>query len=260
MKLKNTTTVNHRHTFLKCMLCSLMLLVLAFNAQSQQIASLSREQKADSSFSKAVKIYDREIGRNSFLFTGKVYFDKYNAVKEHPFFIDDYWELGSLVFEGQPFDSVYLMYEIYGDLLLGEYFNSQGALAPIKLHSESISSFSLFGHKFVRLEPDTLENIKEGFYDVLFDGNQTKLYSFRRKEIVKANEINSVAETFVEKDKYYIHKDGHYYQVRKKHSVLKVLEDRKKELKKFMRSNMLYFNQNPEAILVEVVRYYDSLQ
>jgi hypothetical protein len=259
MKHQSITTTKHKCALPACLLVLFFLLSQPFDARSQEAGSLSREQKADSSLTTAIKTYDLSIGRNSFLFTGRVYFDKYNSVKEHQFFVDDYWELGEVDYAGQHFDSIYLMYEIYSDLLLVEHFNSQGSLSPIELHSESISSFSLFGHKFVRLEPDTLENVKEGFYDVLFDGEQTRLYAFRRKEIVKANEGNSVVETFVQKDKYYLHKDGHYYRVRKKRSLLKVLEDHKKELKRFIKSNALFFSQNSENALVEVVQYYDSL-
>ena len=61
------------------------------------------------------------------------------------------------------------------------------------------------------------------------------------------------------RDRYYIRKDGNMYRVRKKRSILKVLADRKKEVKSFIRTNYFDFRTNPDYQLTEVVRYYDSL-
>ncbi len=185
---------------------------------------------------------------------------KYGTIQNHPYFLDDYWEEGQIVYDGQAFDSVYMMYEIYSDLVLVESFSSKGALSVIKLHSPLISSFKLLGHTFIRLQTDSLQNIQEGFYDLLYDGEKLQLYSRRIKMIVKDDAVNSVAETFTQKDKFYLKKDGQYFQVKKKKSVLKVLHDRKKELKAFARSNQLFFSSDQERSIMALAEYYDNLK
>lgn len=213
----------------------------------------------DSAYLNAVKAYDLAIARNSFLYTGRVYNTKYGSIKNHPYFLDDYWEEGKIVYQGQPFDSVYMMYEIYSDLVLIEGFTTKGALTIIKLHSPDVSAFSLHGHHFVRLNEDTLQNFREGFYDQLYDGQHVQLYCKRIKAIVKNNDVNTVAESFFQKDKYYIRKEGQYFQVKKKKSVLKVLHDHKKELRAFANNNRLYFADEQEQSILSMVQFYDSL-
>ena len=241
-------------------LLGILLFIFLSQGSIAQPQTISQVQLADSSLAHAIKTYDIAIGRNSFLYTGRVYNNKYSSVQGHQFFMDDYWEEGLIWYKGQQFDSVNLMYEIFNDEVLVESFTSRGALAPIKLHTADVVSFKVFGHIFVRLQPDSSQSIKAGFYDVLFDGNTVQLYSRRSKEIVKSNDVNTVAESFIQKDKYYIFKDGQYYQVKKKGTVLKVLEDHKKELKKFVKANMLSFSIDRERSLIEVSRYYESLK
>lgn len=224
-----------------------------------QSGTLSRSQKADSALVKAINIYDREIGRNSFLYTGRVYDDKYGSIKGHQYFAEDYWDQSEIVYDGQFFDSVYLMYDIYNDLLLLEHFNSNGLLSPIKLYNPKISSFTIQGFRFVMLEKDTISGKPKGFYNELFQGERIALYALRKKEITTSNDINSIQEIFTEKDKFYFQLDEVFYPIRRKGTILKVLADKKKEIKSFMRSNLLYYRKNPEKVLVEVAQFYESL-
>jgi hypothetical protein len=258
MKNHKTTTQNVLGLLKKILGIFLFLSSLP-SAQAQQ-ELLSKTQLADSSLAKAFKTYDLAIARNSFLFTGRNYNNKYKSIQGHQFFIEDYWEEGDICYKGQQFDSVYLLYEIFSDVVLVESFTMKGSMAPLKLHAPDVSRFNLFGHTFVRLESDSTGGIVSGFYDLLFDGDSVTLYAKREKEIVKSNDISTVAETFIQKDKYFIMKGGKYHQVRKKGSFFKVLGDRKKELKRFARTNMLTFSQNRERSLIAMTKYYDSLQ
>lgn len=228
--------------------------------------SIFAQQQSDSvaesikiAFEKTVSIYDEQIGTNSILFTGSNYYDHNIGVKGHQYFYDDYWEQGKVIYEGNTFDSIFMKYDIYRDLLLLEHFNNDGYLAPIQLYSKKVSSFNLLNHDFIRLEKDTLSKIREGFYDLMYDGVNMKVLVKRRKETVHTNEINTIGEEFIQKDKYFIRKKGSFYQVKKKGSIIKVLEDRKKEIKSFIRKNNFRFKYNPDIQLVEVVKYYESL-
>lgn len=258
--MKHQYRVNTDYTcvFLKYLMVLCIIFSVSFNLTAQTI-ELTNTQKADSSLEVAINVYDNTIGRNSFLYTGRVYHDDKLSIQGHQYFGDDYWEVGEIVYDGQHFDSVYLMYDIYNNLVLLEHFTSDGLLAPIKLYNPKISSFKVQGHSFLKFEKDTINDLKEGFYDHLFIGNQLEVYVLRKKEITKSNEINTVAEVYTEKNKYYIKKDDVYFLIRKKGDIHKVLPDRKKEIKNFAKRNMLYYRQNPENTLLSIVKYYESL-
>jgi hypothetical protein len=257
---KNQKTTTTKIPVMYVSLLGILLFTFHTQVSIAQAQTVSLVQLTDSSLAQAIKTYDISIRRNSFLYTGRVYNNKYSSIEGHPFFMDEYWEEGIICYKGQQFDSVNLMYEIFNDEVLVESFTSKGALAPIKLHAADVASFIVFGHTFVRLESDSSQSIRAGFYDVLFDGNTVQLYSRRSKEVVKSNDVNTVAESFIQKDRYYIFKDGQYYQVKKKGALFKVLEDHKKELKRFAKANMLSFSVDRERSLIEVARYYESLK
>jgi hypothetical protein len=217
------------------------------------------DEQAQKAFSKAVKTYDSYLGKNSFTYTGVSYYDPYGGLKGHPFFYEDYWEPGNVVYDGNAYDSIDMMYDIYKDILTIENFGLNGLPSPIQPYGPKVESFQLHGYHFIRLETDTISNIKEGFYNLMFDGVKTQFIIRRRKEIVSTNEIHTIREMFVEKDRYYIKKDSLYIQVKKKKSIIKALADQGKEIKSFIRKNGLKFRDNPDDQITKVVTYYDTL-
>jgi hypothetical protein len=257
---KNQKATSTKSPGLAQIILGFLLFTFLSNSTIAQEETVSLVQLADSSLGKAIKTYDIAMARNSFLFTGRVYNDKYRTVLGHQFFKDDYWDEGMVWFKGQQFDSVNLMYEIFNDELLVESFTTKGSMAPLKLHGPDVSAFTLFGHTFVRLLSDSAGIIREGFYDVLYDGDSVQLYARRKKEISKTNDVNTASENFIQKDRHFILKGGQYYPVKSKGSVFKALEDHKKELKKFVKTNLLSYSIDHERSMIEIARYYDSLK
>lgn len=227
---------------------------------SAQLADSTKDMQSHEALSQAISKYDQELSRNTMVYTGRGYFDPNVGVKGHQFLVDDYWELGSVTYNESLYDSIFLKYDMYQDVLLVENFGLGGLLSPIALYGPKVSSFELMGFRFVRLDKDTISNLKEGFYNIVYTGDDIRAIVKRRKEVIKSNEVNMLGEEFVEKDKYYIFKDDYYHQVKRKKSVLKVLYDRKKEVKEFIKSRGFGFKVNPADQLAEVVKYYDSLQ
>lgn len=233
-----------------CMLSSNTLF-----AQSDSIKAL----RMSAALEKAIWSYDQKIGRNSFLFTGRVYAADYGSVRNHQFFEDDYWEEGTIFYEGQQFDSIYMMFDIYNNEILLEHFNSDGYLAPITLDKSKVSSFEIMGHTFIRLEEDTVSGLNAGFYDKLHTGDQLGVYVLRKKEISKSNTMNNLYEEFIDNNKYFLKKDGVYHRIRRRKDIWNVLREQKKPLRRYLRKNVLLFNQEPERTLVTAVNYYESL-
>lgn len=240
--------------------CGVLIFGLLFcsNTYGQQIED-SQDEIVQKALLKAISIYDARIGKNSMINTGSSYYGPYNGIKGHQFFNDDYWEQGSLIYEEHAFDGIFLKYDIYRDLLLIEFFNSDGRLSPIQLYSPKVSSFELMGYYFIWIDKDTIYNLKAGFYNQMYKSKDLEVLIKRRKEIVKLSEINNINEKFTIKDRFYIKKNENYYKVKNKSSIVKVLADRKKEIKGFIKKKQFRFKSNQDQQLVEVVKYYESL-
>ena len=213
----------------------------------------------DVAFVNAVNMYNNTIGRNSMIYTGGVYYDSQRGIKGHPFFMNDNWEIGTIVYEGQQYDSIEIKYDILRDLLLVKNVDKRGFIQPMQLYSLKVEEFNVMGHHFMNIGEDTLSNFKTGFYDVLANGDKAKVLAKRRKKINETQSIGKLEKEYVINDIRYIKSGQEYYMVKGKNAILKVLSDRKNEINAFIRKNKARFKNDHERQLIEVVEYYNSI-
>lgn len=250
---RSSSTIKHRFRLQLCFFLSVSIFSYA-SAQQNDAPTLASE-----SLTKAVNHYDNYFGQNLQLYTGPQYTFTYGYVGGHQYFMDDYWEQGSVVFGGQAYDSIFMKYDVFNDILVIEHFGEKGVPMSIKVFSPLIASFMLQNHYFVRLNADSAGVIRDGFYDILFEGDHISAMAKREKEIVRTTSSSSLHDDFLEKDRHFLYKNGLYYPVKKRGSVIKVLVDKKKQVKNFIRTNGLYFALDRDRDLRIVAQYYESL-
>ncbi|HOX82412.1 MAG TPA: hypothetical protein PLJ60_17480 [Chryseolinea sp.] len=229
---------------------SALLLLLIFNL------TFGQSPQSDTAFISASvvntkNVYSRVMKEQVYLNNGGDYIDYRPLKDEHPYFISNDWITGSIGYNGERYDSVSLMYNIHSDQVISEQFSS---FIMIELVRDKIQFFSIYGHDFVMLQEKT---IPYGFYDQLYKG-KTSLYAKRYKEFIETISAAQMQRSFLEKSKYYINKDGNYYLVKSKKSVIQVLSDRKKELKQFIRKNHIRFWENREGALIRLTEFYNG--
>ena len=218
-----------------------------------------RDSSVNYSLAEAINLYDRTMKQNSFIYKGRIYTGKYDNIRGHPYFSGDSWSMSTIIYEGETFDTVLLMYDIYKDQVLLKNFNEKGRVAPIVLNGPDIQSFDLLGHAFIYLEGDSVSNLPDGIYNKLYSGRSADLYVKRKKEIITTAKWNDLWEDFEENDLYYLKKDGLYYRIKNLKSLLKTLKEHKKELRAYIRNNNLYFMENFEEALLLAVFYFEKL-
>ena len=229
--------------------------VLAQSDSGYQISSTTSEAMAN-----AVNLYETAIGKNSGIYIGSYYYDKnYWAIGGDPFFVNNYWNEGTIIYEGQQYDSISIRYDIYRDLLLIKHIDKNGHVVPIQLHKSKVEEFIIMGHHFIYTKEDTLSGIKTGFLDLLYIGEKAKVLAKRRKEISRTQIANDIVRGYFVNDRFYIKKDQNYYEVKGKKSLLEVLSDEKNEIKAFLKENRALYKKNRERQLVESVQYYNSI-
>jgi hypothetical protein len=213
--------------------------------------------KADSlivAFAKknAIATYSQSMSQQSHLFNGSAYIRYQSRTPEHPYLIDD-WENGSLVYDGEYYENVDLLFDLSIDKLITEKSNG---LATIQLVSEKIDRFSLGERQFVKFNDDTVE---KGFYEILYSGS-TKVYARRYKTFEERVEGGRVIKEFELKEVYYIKKNDLFFRVRNLKSVMNVFSDRKRELKSLHRFNSLLFKKDLSKNIARMAKSYDQVQ
>jgi hypothetical protein len=211
-----------------------------------------------SAMKNARDLYSRSLGVSSHLLNG-VQYKEYNPHFDdegHPYFASDDWVEGSVYYDGQWYDGVAILYDLVKEKVVIEH-----PFAGIKLEliSEKINCVTLPGHRFVRLDADTIKDspIRTGLYDLLYDG-PTKFYVKRQKQQKDEIAGHEIQVKFSENDRLYIYKKGLYIPVKSKSSLLHVLGDRKTEIRKYIRKSKIHFRRGREEAIARVVSFYDE--
>jgi len=237
----------------------IVLTLSPFCSIAQNQIARSANQNKNEDLTKAVSIYKEAFHNHSKILTGKYNNDNYRGIKDHPYYNESSWNIGSVGYENQEYDSIEIKYDSYRDLLLVKYIDKQGYIRPIQLYSAKVDEFQIYEHHFQHLEGDSLPNYISGFFDILYSENNASVLAKRIKEIDQSNTLTSLEQRFVTKDKLYIKLGQNFYEIKKRKSMLEVLSDRKSELKAYLKLNKSRFKNDHEKELVEAVKYYNSI-
>ncbi|MFD0750385.1 hypothetical protein ACFQZS_09550 [Mucilaginibacter calamicampi] len=200
-----------------------------------------------------VTTYQKNIGPQSRLYRGPAYefYDQFAAGT--PYYSDSQnFTNGTVKYDGIVYKNIPLLYDEYRQVLVTFLYDKTSNVA---LLSDFVNEFDLRGHHFIRVVPD--ENNKKMdifFYDELYNN---KLQLLVKREKSREAESLSLKTIFVNKNTYYLKKGQHYYTVNSKGQLLNVLNDKKKELKLYIKKNIDF--SDLEMALTSVISYYDKI-
>lgn len=203
--------------------------------------------------------YKDMLGSNSRIFTGSEYAIKYVRNVDHQFLLQD-WEKGAIVYQDRFYTDQDLKFDIVNDQIIFKFFNpDDGRMMSLRPAQEKVSGFTLNSRQFVKLASDTSNQISGGFYELIFD-KEYKLFLKHTKEEFVDKSRGAPVVGFLYKAKIYLLKNGSFYFVRNRGSLLKLLEDEKKALKAFARRENLYWKENPRRNAALLVNHYLQLK
>lgn len=199
------------------------------------------------------------MGRQAELYNGTEYINLDRFIVGHQFFQTMDWEKGDIFFDGLLYRGIELRYDLVQDEVIIPHFSQSGYAYSIMLNKENISYFKLLDHDFIHIRPDSARQLglKPGFYDVLFD-DQVQVLARRIKSIAENSYAKNNKEFYLKK-RYFIKNKGRIFPVRSKRTLLKALEDRKKEIKRYMRRNHYFYRTDPEFTMLMAAKYYLEL-
>ena len=203
--------------------------------------------------------YYKAIGPQSRLYNGEEYEGSYPGVTGNAYFLDAAdWGTGNIVYDGYTYKNIKLQFDINtGEVVIPVYNN----YLKMRLISERISSFDLFGHHFIYLKknPAILGSVSTGFYDELYDGKIQVLCS-RSKSIQQEHSNATITSFFYPAINYYVFKNSQYFAVNGNSSFLAVFKDKKRDVQQYIKANDIKFKKDTrEKDMARVAEYYDHL-
>ncbi|UYQ95042.1 hypothetical protein MKQ68_08035 [Chitinophaga horti] len=238
--------------------CCIVLCLTAFTASVHaQVQSVDTSVR-QSAIRSTEALYHQVIGGQSRLYNGSEYVPFPFPLNEGiPFFISDSMKVGDVSYDGMHFRQVPMMFDMVKDQLIVQ---ESGSFFKIYLVNEKIAQFSLLGHTFVRIVPDSVNarTMTTGFYDRVYQG-KTGVYVKRQKMIQETTNNEGIRRTVNDMIRYYVLMDGRYHPVKKEKSVLALLGDEKKEVRQYLRKNKVRYKKDRATALARTMAYYDQL-
>jgi len=228
------------------------LLLFAANCYAQQRADSGLYQLP---VNNAIAHFKQALGVQSGLYNGQEYIP-YSKLRRYNVFFHDAltWDKGTVTYDGMTYTDVPIMYDLYKNVLVAQLYNITTSYTLI---TEKITDFTLQNHHFVYKHSDLLNTngLETGIYDQLYSGKTEVLVKRKRMLIITSGAQN----TFPEDDQVFIKKGDIYYPAGTEHTLLSILKNKRKELRKYINDNNIVFKDNQELATVRVVIYYDKL-
>lgn len=209
----------------------------------------------------AQKQYNDSYVGHPLLFNGPEYIDyskRYHASIGHQFFQVPERRPGSVYYNDHYFQNLRLTYDVVLDQVVLPQPTSP---LTLRLINEQVRYFVIDGHRFIRLVDDSIAGgtIRTGYYEVLVD-NRVQVLAKRAKRLQEQINQRAIDAEFVQTDRFFVKKDDVYHPISSKGSVVRLFEDRSKEVQHFLQTHKLSFGKAQfEASVVELALYYCSL-
>ena len=199
-------------------------------------------------------IYFREIRDNAQIYHGSEYIRNGVKVSGFPFYQSDSLIPATISYQGLNYPPRPVLYDLGSDQLIIQNF-PQNML--VGMSPEKVDSFSIQSHVFIHLPINKYKGlVKAGYYDCVLTGDPG-VFVRREKRLIVPSSAEEIR--WVQYDYYYILYKNTIYAVTGKSDLLDLFNDRKDQLRKYIRSQKLDFKKNTEAALVMITNYYSHL-
>ena len=239
-------------------LCPVFITIISFiavslNLDAQNIPLLVRNQYFNHQKQNLKDIIDRRTGIEFPFVIGYNYNQVTNSESNHPYFKENKWTKGSLVYQGLHYTAEGLKYDIEIDKLIYLMYNKENTMNGVALDENFIREFSVLNSTFryySDLKNDTGRKLKAGYFEVVYDGKLKFLVRSQKSEAL--NNFSSSTDLF-------LLKDGKTIGISSMGKLLRQLEDKRKSIKKFVKDNSLKLNKSDYSSASRILKFYENL-
>jgi hypothetical protein len=162
---------------------------------------------------------------------------------------------GTLMYRGEKFKGVRMLYDLYGQQLLAELLINNEYYKIVLLNQKQIEWFKVGSYHFKRYSEDT-ENRPPGFYAVVFEGLHIDIIikKEKRKRIERGDFV------FIEDDKVLIKLGDQYNQINNRRSLYNLMKPYKDKIRTYLKNrNIKRFDKASLEELYNLGSFCDQL-
>lgn len=191
------------------------------------------------------------------LLNGRIWRNQYSKAFGDPFFLSNTFMKGTVTYNGVQFENQDLLFDITNDELI---LSTKGH-PTIMINKEMVDSFSLRFENTVyhvfNSGTDASEVLR-GYVNILYNGPSALYVKYIKK--IQPLAVDGRYDLFYQEHHIYLRKGSQVVPVQGKRKLLKELDNRKKEIRNYIKSMKLKINRKDPDSFIPVLRYYDSLE
>ncbi|MEO0898077.1 MAG: hypothetical protein AAFY71_16830 [Bacteroidota bacterium] len=260
----------HRIIFLLVALCSMQFLIAqsdtSDDSETQEATVTSDKERTLSNSPQSNQLNDAMVNLGQSSSTMVQRFDqRYQGVKGSPYWPEQ-WTKGSLMMKNEKWvKDVKIKYNSYSDQVVILLDGIEKAMINNMVPAFEINVEGK-NYKFERIAREVAPPlIAHEYYQVIYKSDRISFYFQPRKKLIKADyegayKTGNPYDEFQDDLHYFIGKnDSRLKRIKlNKRAVLKAMEDRKSEVKAFMKENKIVLNQPTD--LIPVLKFYNQIE
>ena len=229
-----------------------LLLILSLNFFLNKALSAQHINVSEKGFYELKENFDQLNGPDYNLLNGRQY-DHLNSGKSHPYFNTDRYRPGSLLLNGETYDSITINYDISDQQLTLLYPGNSGQELKVVLNREMIDHFQIDGLTFRLMSyPET----GSSFFQVLSSGD-ISCFLLWKKTLSRSTVSGNTSYKYSKQSReIYLQREGRLYVVRSRSSFTSIYDEAyRKEIKEFLRREKIRFRNASDEKLGDLMNF-----
>lgn len=227
------------------------------STSDSRLQSLSDQQEAD-----IKKLYSSKVETPKEFLNGKEYESYYSRVKAKPLLFYEKKRSASIITKTRKYTNLTLQYDTYLDEVI--YSDTSRTLnfrfPQIALNKDIVDEFYLYFeddviHFINYREPEaSLISLKEGFYELVFEGGFKFVIKHESKEYLREGRNN-----YKYSPVYFISTGEKFLTFNNRKSFLRLFGNKSEDVKRFIKSSGIKIGRADKFQIVSILKYYDAL-
>lgn len=225
------------------------LIILLFLSFQGQIAAQSTSNRVPPS-------YLNDFPDKALIYSGRIAVEYNLASLGTPYVYENIFREGEVFYNGKIYGGVLLNLDSVEDNLCLRL--PEGKM--LILNKSLVNWFFIGEREFINIPIDNRYGVQGGYYHYLFRGNSYTIIKKIRKKYVERidSKLSTVVKEFEESSEYYLIENNNAVRVTKKSSLLKLFPRYKKELRRYLNSNRIYYRDDIELYILTIIKYIDD--
>jgi hypothetical protein len=234
-----------------------LLPILSFHFFLDKALSAQPVYVSETGFYELKEIFDYLNGPDYHLLNGRQY-DRLNSGESHPFFNTERYRTGSVLLNGEAYDSVLINYDIHDQQLI---LQVPGWISDLNnkvvLNREWIDHFQIDGLVFRKMSfPET----GTSFFQVMSSGEISCYLRWTKKLYRSSPSGNARIKYLKPSREIYLEKEDQLFPVKNRASFASIFDEAyRKEIKEYLRREKIRFRSVSDEKLCDLINFCTGL-